>query len=53
MHYSIITVEWNDWPAYNEFDTELGTVEDNKLSIPIKVSAVQYLGETITPYTGE
>lgn len=47
-----INVEWDDIEDYNESDTELGIVADNKLRIPVNVHAVQYLGETIIPYEG-
>ena len=45
-----ITINWANLEDYNESDTLLGTTEDSKLSVPIKVSAIQYLGEEIIPY---
>ena len=45
-----VNVTWDDLEAYNESDTELGIVPNNKLAIPFTVVATQYLGETITPY---
>ena len=45
-----VTINWNDLAAYNDSDTELGVVQFNKLIVPITVNAVQYLGETLTPY---
>ena len=45
-----VSITWEDLPAYDESDTELGTTEDSKLAVPITVRAVQYLGETIVPY---
>lgn len=45
-----VNVTWEDLEEYNEQDTALGIVEDNKLAIPFTVIATQYLGETITPY---
>lgn len=45
-----IYVTWNDLAVFNDSDTELGSVEDSLLTIPIKFRAKQYLGETITEY---
>ena len=46
-----VEIEWEDISDYDEQDTALGMVHNNKLRVPITVNAVQYLGETITPYT--
>lgn len=46
-----VEITWENLQAYDESDTALGIVPDNKLRVPITVNAVQYLGETITPYT--
>lgn len=46
-----VTITWEDIAAFNEQDTALGEVYGNKLVVPITVNAIQYLGETITPYT--
>ena len=48
-----VTINWEDLEDYNDRDTALGIVEDNKLAVPITVNAVQYLGETLVPYEGE
>ncbi|MBR4178872.1 MAG: hypothetical protein IKR57_05965 [Bacilli bacterium] len=45
-----VHISWDDLEDYNEADTELGSAAGSKLRIPIEVSAIQYLGETITPY---
>ena len=45
-----VTITWNDDRTHDADDTELGVVEDNKLTIPINVHAIQYLGETLVPY---
>ena len=45
-----VNVVWNNIEALNANDTALGTDKDSKLVIPISVLAVQYLGETLTPY---
>lgn len=48
-----VSVVWDDVAAHDADDTELGIVENNKLTIPINVSAVQYLGEEIIEYQEE
>ena len=48
-----VSITWDDLEEYNESDTILGTTENSKLAVPITVRAVQYLGETITPYVPE
>lgn len=45
-----IVVEWKNNETNNEADTAEGKVYQAKLKIPIKFTATQYLGETITPY---
>jgi len=45
-----IYVYWDDDANYNASDTEIGTVYGNSLKVPIGFHAIQYLGETITPY---
>ncbi len=45
-----VSITWDDLEAFDESDTELGTTVNSKLAVPINVRAVQYLGETITPY---
>lgn len=45
-----IIVEWKNNETNNEADTSEGKVYQAKLKIPIKFTATQYLGETITPY---
>ena len=45
-----VTINWDDLESYNDIDTALGIVEDNKLAVPISVNAVQYLGEALVPY---
>jgi len=45
-----VSLAWNDSIDYDESDTELGMIKNNALRVPINVHAVQYLGETITPY---
>ena len=46
-----ININWLNDVNYNTNDTDLGTVKDNALTIPVTVRVVQYLGETITPYS--
>ena len=47
-----VTVTWSNLAAYDENDTVLGLTRTGRIAIPITVSAIQYLGETITPYQG-
>ena len=47
-----VTINWNDNQANNDSDTELGEVEDSKITIPIIFHAQQYLGESLVPYSG-
>ena len=47
-----VTINWNDNTANNATDTELGEVEDSKITIPIIFHAQQYLGESLVPYSG-
>lgn len=42
-----VTLNWENSDLYNKEDTEFGKVKDNKISIPIKVTITQYLGENI------
>ena len=48
-----VSIVWDDDGDHDEEDTELGIVEDNAFTIPISVSAVQYLGETLVEYQEE
>lgn len=45
-----VNLNWDDDGNHDDTDTALGIVEGNHLEIPITVHAVQYLGETLTPY---
>ena len=45
-----INATWIDSIEYDANDTALGTVRGSVLALPITVNAVQYLGETLTPY---
>lgn len=45
-----ITFIWENNEDYNEKDTEIGTVYNSKLAIPVTVHAIQYLGEPIDEY---
>ena len=45
-----VHIYWDDLEDYDESDTEIGSLVNSKLRVPIGVSANQYLGETITPY---
>ena len=45
-----VAVQWIDNPNNNEQDVSMGENGDPVMRIPIIVHAIQYLGETITPY---
>ena len=45
-----IKVQWSDTGETDKEDTQIGTVKNPKIEIPITVNATQYLGEEITPY---
>lgn len=42
-----VTITWDDLPAYNDSDTELGMVEGNVLDFPINFHAKQYLNDAL------
>lgn len=46
-----ITFCWSNNEENNKQDTQLGTIVNSKLQIPISINIVQYLGEQIIPYT--
>ncbi len=48
-----ITVIWNEDETTNVEDTQLGSIPDNKISIPVNIKVTQYLGEEIKPLTNE
>lgn len=52
-HVIEMEVEWVDDGSNDENDTNLGREKDNKLQIPIKLRAIQYIGEEIIPMTKE
>ena len=49
IHKIKMEVEWVDDEKYNENDTKLGSSSIRQFQIPIKVHAIQYLGEEIIP----
>lgn len=48
-----ITFVWENDENYNSNDTEIGTVYNSNIKIPVTVHASQYLGETIEEYVEE
>ena len=52
-HRIKIEIEWVDDRLNDESDTEIGKNGIDKLQIPIKIHASQYLGEEIIPRTEE
>lgn len=48
-----VYIEWLNNEENNVKDSELGTVLNNKLMIPVSVDVIQYLdGDTLTPFLG-
>ena len=48
-----VYIEWINDEDNNVKDSELGTVLNNQLSIPVSVDVTQYIdGDTLTPYAG-
>ena len=45
-----VTLTWNNAETNNEKDTIIGTSNNTNVSIPIEVTASQYLGEKIIPF---
>ena len=45
-----VTITWDDLPAFNDSDTELGLVEGNVLVFPINFHAKQYLNDSMLIY---
>ena len=52
-HKIKLEIEWQDNGENDENDTQIGKNETHQLQIPITVHAIQYLGEEISPETGE
>ena len=44
---------WYEDESTNERDTEMGSVENNAINIPISVKVTQYLGEEIQSIWGK
>ena len=42
-----VNIRWNNNEENNESDSALGTIKNNKLSIPVNITIKQYLGEDI------
>lgn len=45
-----INLEWDNDSLHDESDTEMGIIRNNSISIPVQITVIQYLGETITEY---
>jgi hypothetical protein len=47
-----VNITWNNDATNNHdaSDTTLGKDKTSKISIPVEVKVIQYLGEVITPY---
>lgn len=48
-----VNIEWINDSNYDEQDTKLGIVPNNKISIPASITVIQYLGEEIHEYVIE
>lgn len=40
----LVKVKWDNDETYNDIDSEIGSIYGNKISMPIEVSAIQYIG---------
>lgn len=48
-----VYIEWINDEANNVKDSELGTILNNQLMIPVSVDVIQYIdGDTLTPFIG-
>lgn len=47
-----VNVVWNNIEENNEEDSQLGSIYNNKLDIPVTLTVTQYLGEEITEFEG-
>ena len=48
-----ITFEWINNEANNDKDSEIGTVANSVIDVPIEINFTQYMGEAIVEYTEE
>ena len=42
-----VTLKWEQDETTDEEDTQIGSIENNKIQIPVNVKVTQYLGEEI------
>lgn len=48
-----VYMKWNNVEENNEEDSKIGLTKDNYVSIPVSVTATQYLGELLVEYQNE
>ena len=48
-----VNIEWANNSDYDNLDTQLGIIKNNKISIPASISVIQYLGEELEEYNEE
>lgn len=48
-----VYMKWNNVEENNEEDSKIGLTKDNFISIPVSVSVIQYLGESLVEYQNE
>lgn len=42
-----VNLKWENMEEYNETDTQMGMIENNKISIPMSIRVIQYMGEEL------
>lgn len=45
-----VYIKWENNEANNETDSQIGATKDNYINIPVSISAMQYLGESVEEY---
>lgn len=48
-----VYIKWENNEENNDTDSQIGLTKDNSINIPVSVSIIQYLGETIEEYSKE
>lgn len=45
-----VKIKWENIDGNDEIDSDIGIMKNAKITIPVSIHLVQYLGETIVPY---
>ena len=45
-----VYIKWENNEENNEIDSQIGLTKDNYINIPVSISAMQYLGESVEEY---